>query len=70
MTMARGDGPAMTSGAEEKPEEGEQWRAVLAASTVVWVTASGVQPVGTLPEIEAATREDEQARTVIVEPKP
>ena len=25
--MARGDGPATTSGAEEKPEEGEQWQA-------------------------------------------
>ena len=50
MTMARGDGPVSTSGAEEKPEEGEQWQVVLASATVVWVTASGVQPAGMSPE--------------------
>ena len=68
--MARGDGRASTSGAEGKLEEGEQWRVVLATATVVWVTANGAQPAGMSPEIEAATREEERARTVTAEPNP
>ena len=59
--MVWGDGPATTSVAEEKPEEGEQWQVVLVTATVVWAAASGVQPAGMSPEIEAATREDERA---------
>jgi len=50
LATAKKDGPASTCGAEGKPEEGEQWRVVLATATVVWVTASGVQPTWMSPE--------------------